>query len=247
MMDRVFSVEFQPLTLRDDSFAADGSYTMGTIPTDYRPIRIQGQPNVYWFSEHKLDLSGYAMHDLTVYFRNSFEQRGGHTSQQWRVDAPQDPLTSFDANFIETTILSSVPMSEANLLAAVLTAPGFIPTHAPTLDYGNFDRTHIIHGTSLLWGIDSTFGADVFTADGAAYNRVIQANDFSSLEPTAADCIYCYRVVYLSQSYTPQARNGLTFVALPAKRVILNATTEQEPDLEYLMRLKRSYELANQV
>ena len=246
-MDRVFTVEFAPLLLTNDGVASDGSYTMGTTPTDYRPIAIPGQPKTYWMSEHKLDLSGYVRDDLTVFFRNSFEQRGGLTSVQWRVDNQNSPITAFDANFIETTILSTVPMSDINLGLAVLTRPGFIPVHATGLDYGNFDRTHIIHGTSLLWGVDATFGADVFTADGAASNRVIQADDFSSLEPTAADCIYCYRVIYLSQSYTPSARHGLTSVGVPAKRVILNATTDQEPDLEYLMRLKRSYELANQV
>ena len=246
-MDRIFTVEFAPLLLTNDDVARDGSYTMGTTPTDYRPIAIPGQPKTYWMSEHKLDLSGYARDDLTVFFRNSFEQRGGLTSVQWTVDSPADPLTAFSSNFIEATILSTVPHSDINLGLAILTKPGFIPVHATGLDYGNFDRTHIIHGTSFLWGIDATFGADVFTENGAAYNRVIQADDFSSLEPTAADCIYCYRAIYLSQSYTQQRRQGLSSVGVPAKRVILNATTDQEPDLEYLMRLKRSYELANQV
>ena len=70
-------------------------------------------------------------------------------------------------------------------------------------------------------------------------------NIFSSLEPTAADCLYCYRVAAIPTAQT--GGTGIDFVYLPPKRVILDAFTVEEPELSYMMRLKRSYELANQV
>ena len=243
-MDRVLNVEFGPLLLQDDDVASDGSYRF-TDASNYRPL--VGYAKRYWVSEQKLDLSGYTMDDLTVYFRNSFEQRSSVTSVSWQVDDSTNPLTMLDSTFLEATILTTVPMTDDNLAQAVLTAPGFIPSSYQIGQTGNFNRSQVIHGTNIWWGIDTTFGADVVTSNGTAYNRIIQSQDFSSLEPTASENIYCYRVLYFSASYTRTNEKGLTEIGIPAKRVILNCIIDEEPELEYMMRLKRSYELANQV
>jgi hypothetical protein len=246
MTNRLLTVEFSALGLEDDDILADGSYRLNPA-TDYRIVRVPSGVNLAFVSEHKLDLSGYAMEDLTMYFRSSFEQRGGITSVIWQVDDPNFPLLSAEAVFTEMTILSSVPMSDDNLVGLIYTMPGFIPFNLAGIEPGNFNRTQIIHGSQLVWGVDSTFGGESFTANGFGYSRVIQANEFSSLEPTAADCIYCYRLIVLPESYTRTSERGLTSLLIPPKRVLLDATTDKEPDIEYLMRLKRSYELANQV
>ena len=243
-MDRVLNVEFPPLFLEDNATAGDGSWLF-VEPTDYQPLRNSN--NQYWFNEMKLDLSGYTMDDLTVYFRNSFEQRGSVTGVFWDVDDPTNPIVPLNATFFETVILSSVPMSEENLFSAVVSAPGFTQYNSLAIDFGNFNRTHIIHGTNTVWGIDTTFGSDILTKNGGAYSRIIQAQDFSSLEPTASKNIYCYRILYLPASYTRTSEVGLTQVNIPAMRVLLNCMIDKESDLEYMMRLKRSYELANQV
>jgi hypothetical protein len=244
-MDRILNVEFPPLYLEDDEIAAAGEWKIvSTLETDYTPL-----PNVnkqFWFSEMKLDLSGYTRDDLTVYFRNSFEQSGTATSLQWQVDNPNNPLRGFEAVILETTILSSVPMSEDNLIATIFGGPGF--TQAPLVaEFGNFNRTHIIHGTNIWWGIDTTLASDALNANGQALGRVIQSQDFSSLEPTASENIYCYRIIYMPKAYNRNDEVGLHYVVIPAKRVILNCMIDKEADLEYMMRLKRSYELANQV
>lgn len=239
--------EFAGLFLTADNALKDGSYKQ-TNPTDYRIVTVPSGLNIAFVSEHKLDLSGYAMEDLTVYFRSSFEQRGGSTNVSWEVSSK--PVLANQVVFQEATILSSVPMSDENLVNLIYTMPGFIPFtfNFAGINPGNFDRTHIIHGSQLVWGVDSAFGGDAFSDTGNGYSRVVQANEFSSLEPTAADCIYCYRFVNLPQSYYGDSDGaGLSTVLIPPKRVLLDATTNKEPDLEYLMRLKRSYELANQV
>lgn len=245
MMDKVLCVEFPPLILEDDTTPGSTKYIQQTV-TDYTPL--PGTNDQYWVNEHKLDLSGYQLEDLTVYFRNSFEQRAAGTSVNWDVDDPANPLQPFDAAILEMTLLSTVPLTDDNLKAAVLGGPGFIRENSTTLDFGNFNRTQIIHGTNIIWSLDTSFGTLSLAASGAAYCRIIQSQDFSSLEPTASENIYCYRVIYLAEAYDRiQNLSGLTLVAVPAKRVLLNVKVDKEEQLQYMMRLKRSYELANQV
>ena len=243
-MDRILNVEFQPLRLQDDAIAGDGSWEMVSA-SDYLPL--PGTNKTFWFSEMKLDLSGYTMDDLTVYFRNSFEQRASATAVTWDVDDPTSPLKPFNATFLETTILSTVPITSDQLIAAAFSAPGFNQINIAAIDFGNFNRTHIIHGTNIFWALDTSFGADALTDKGEAYCRMIQTQDFSSLEPTAAENIYCYRLVALPLAYYREFGKGLDSLFLPASRVLLNCMIDKEADLEYMMRLKRSYELANQV
>ena len=241
MTDRLLTTEFAPLFVANSDTVA-GGYEFQTV-TDYR--KLPGVNDQYFVSEHKLDLSGYVMDDLTVYFRNSFEQTSDATTLRWTVDSGQ--LGGFSATYLEATVLSTVPMSDDNLIAMIFSSPGFIPG-IPGVDYGNFDRTHVIHGTKITWGIDFTIGSNSLAANGSGFGRVVSSSDFSSLEPTAADCIYCYRVIYLPEAYDRISYPaGFSSVYVPAKRVLLNSMTAAEPDLEYMMRLKRSYELANQV
>jgi hypothetical protein len=243
-MNRVLNVEFPPLVLEASSIIPEGWQFITGAGSDYRAI--EGYNDQIWVNESKLDLSGYVMDDLTVYFRNSFEQKAFTYDAEWEVDGTA--LTPFSAVVIEATILSSVPLDDTNLANSLTSSPGFISQGFLIGRMGNFNRTHIIHGTNIVHGLDTTFGSDLLSAAGSGFMRVIDASDYSSLEPTAADCIYCYRVFLLPNSYDRTTNvDALNVFRASAKRVILNAMTDKEPDLEYMMRLKRSYELANQV
>lgn len=243
---RILKAEFQPLYLIKDGNTTNWKFTTG-FNTDYRPV--SGTNNRYWVSENKIDLSGYAMEDLTSYFTDSFEQRGSTTSVAWELPSGggTESLNSFTSSFIEYVILTSVPFSDDNMLAFNLTAPGFSPVTSAIVNFGNFDRTHIIHGTQRLWSVDSTFSSS-FSSDGGAYCIPLQQMNFSSLEPTAADAIYCYRIIMCPNAVESADRGvGLAQIGIPPMRVLLGSVVDEEPTLEYMMRLKRSYELANQV
>ena len=67
--------------------------------------------------------------------------------------------------------------------------------------------------------------------------RTEKVSSFSSGEPTAASKLYCYRIV------VPIVDGDSTIVSVPAARFYLTGVRDEEPDLEYMMRLKRSYEL----
>ena len=228
-MDRILTVDHPSFGLA----LSGGAYTQ--FPSGFKEIN----PQVY-VHETTIDLGGYTrQEDLTVYFRNSFEQMGGTDALFWNTYDPSiDSIT-------EVNIVSSVPFTDNQLQLALVYQPGFTPFQSPvaTLDYGNFDRTHIIHGSYRLYFANSVIGSTAFGAAGLATLEPLKENIFSSLEPTAADTLYCYRVFAVPDP----TRSGITQIAMPPMRVLMSITTEKEPTLSYMMRLKRSYELANQV
>lgn len=234
-MDRTLVAEFPAFSVE---VQVDNVWTLGS--TDTRAIATQT-----YLQEMKLDLSGYVQSDLTVGFRRSFEQKGGLDRIFWLSFEPKTD------SVIELTLISSVPMSDEQLSVAWVSNPGFIPySVGGAFDWGNFNRTHIIHGRLEQYFPNSIIGSSSFTSTGNATLMHVTDNYFSSLEPTAADCLYCYRVFVApppGDAPGQQGRDGVTQLTIPAKRVILDAFTVEEPDLEYMMRLKRSYELANQV
>tara|TARA_R100000353_G_C6508590_1_gene196037 strand:- start:922 stop:1614 length:693 start_codon:yes stop_codon:yes gene_type:complete len=230
MMDKQLTVEF-PLfeqTLRSGAYET-------SLSTGYVPIHTNG--NIFKY-ETTLDLGGYTRQDdMTVYFRRSFEQLGGSDFLQWnQYDPAIDPI-------YQQTIISSVPFTDEQLVSSLLVSPSFTPYADATQDFGNFNREHIIHGHYEIKYANSVVGASSFGSSGNATLISLADNYYSSLEPTAADTLYCYRVIALPLPTQSQ----ITSAVEPAKRVIMDAYIAEEPTNEYLMRLKRSYELANQV
>jgi len=237
-VDRTLVAEFPWLIV--ESTASGGGFQFQQVyPTD---STIMSGSYQRYKQEMKIDLSGYVQSDLTVGFRRSFEQKGGIEYVEWDT---YDPNSDY---VLETVLVSSVPLNDDQLIAATSFSPGFTNPPVTGLDLGNFNRNHIIHGSYKVYYANSIVGAGAFSTAGAGTLVPVHENYFSSLEPTAADCLYCYRVFFLPPEGTIfPAANGVTNISMPALRVILDSFTVEEPDLEYMMRLKRSYELANQV
>lgn len=228
-MDRQLTVEFPPFTRN----LTLGQYVTLT-PTEYTAV---GATNNTFKCELTIDLGGYTRQDdLTVFFRRSFEQIGGIDTLTWNT---YDPATD---GILMNTIISSVPMTDDQLLYGLVVNPGFTPYSNSLQDFGNFNREHIIHGRLEYAYANSLIGSSAFGGSGNATLINLVDNYYSSLEATAADTLYCYRVIRL-----PTTSSGITFANIPAKRVILDTSVDAEPELSYMMRLKRSYELANQV
>ena len=214
------------------------------VPSEWRNFSTDTTLRAF-VHESTIDLGGYTRQDdLTVFFRSSFEQISNSYLSAYSA-SPTNPLSLVTANIIEQVIVTSVPMNDGNLEAAVLNSPGFIPPQNG-LDQGNFDRTHIIHGHYMVHTVSSTFGSMAFTEPGEAILLPIVDEYYSSLEPTAADTLYVYRIIYLTRPSISDS-TGFTYVGIPARRIMLDAMVGEESNLSYMMRLKRSYELANQV
>ena len=220
-MQRTLVAEFGPLSWLTDrdgivSPTVQGGYT-----------NLSATNTALFYEEATIDLSGYAMERKTFYPYSSFEQRNGVVLGSF------SDATTIRA-VIDTIIVSSIPLSTDQLSMSLLSAnlPGF--THPGGVPY-RLDREPLIHQNQLTYCHDST----IQTTGGSSVYRIVSNANGSSLEPTAADKLYCYRIV------TSNAKDGSALV--PSARVLLPGTITSEPKLEYMMRLKRSYELANQV
>ena len=75
------------------------------------------------------------------------------------------------------------------------------------------------------------------------YQSLERSQRFDSGQPSAADKLYSYRIIaMLTIDLDSNSR-----IEIPACRHIIAGAMGDEDDLPYMMRLKRSYELANQV
>lgn len=186
--------------------------------------------------EESIDLSGYAMEDLTFSPYASFKQIGGYTTFNDGV------------GFIRYDCISSVPMdlTELYTLVAIGGGPGFISPFPNTLALTNVNRDVVIHGDLQIYAKDVNYPGTNFMTERDSFIS-------SSLEPTAADKLYVYSVIILDAnldadpSAVPPVLPYGTYLANAPRRLVMPGRWTQEPELEYMMRLKRSYELANQV
>jgi len=189
------------------------SYTILSNEGNWR--EVSGAPGLYIASAY-FDLAGLTMDDKTLFFQ-------GAATQELK-----NP-TSFPATAGNTLqiadIMSVVPLTDSEA--------SFYPFGA------NFN---VSNSSDLTFG-QTVFGrVRVFNIDldnlAGGYSILLSDTQTGSLESTASDRIYCYRVVQYTGA---DAR----FDVFPA-RYILRADAKEEPEFEYLMRLKRSYELQNE-
>lgn len=244
-MDRVIVAETPPLSVTANRVQQQWDLT---IASEWRTFSTLTTKQ-YWVHESTIDLGGYTRQDdLTVFFRSSFEQVGGRYTVTWMA-SEQNPLSGFDSSVVEYVLVSSVPLSDSHFEQMILAAPGFTnfsydPTFVP--DQMRINRTQIIHGHIQDRAINTVTGAMELTAEGQGYVLPIVDEYFSSLEPTAADQLYVYRVFFLPRPSILDS-TGLKDILIPPRRIIMDTMVDKEAELSYMMRLKRSYELANQV
>lgn len=118
-------------------------------------------------------------------------------------------------------IMSSKPLSDADI-TPILTRANTAGTNL------TFDQTIYMRIRILNTDIDNQASGIMIP---------IFDEQLGSLEPTASDRVYCTRIVL------PSGAQG-NYFTYPV-RYILRADAKEEPEFEYLMRLKRSYELQN--
>lgn len=174
--------------------------------------------------ETQIDLSGYAMESLT-FFANGIglQDPGIYAFAPGESEGLQ--------GLIVLDIVTSVPMDLETLMLTQmndLTGPGMLGS--------------LYEFETILFGMYRFFTPNT-NITYPAYQSLVRSQRFDSGEPTAADKLYCYRVV---GTITLDLDDAST-LQIPAARQIIAGAMGDEPDLVYMQRLKRSYELANQV
>lgn len=164
-----------------------------------------------------IDLAGMSQQEKTMFFAGAGQQ-----------DLYTPLLTNQAAgdSMLMADIMCSRSLNNDEITRAVI--------------YGNFgDSDNLgIPGLTFAETIYMRYRQFVVDLDTAAWGHMVTVGDnqLGSLEPTASDRIYCYKVISLSSG-------AYTRVQVPPSRYILRAEAKTEEEYQYLMRLKRSYEL----
>ena len=167
-------------------------------------------------SETYFDLKGLAIDDKTLFPTGIVCQRGN--VGQMDGAAAGDSYIMFD-------VLTSIPIDTSSASQDIINwfnvGPGW---PGSTL---NFE--HVLYMRGQRW-----------TTDLDTNNQFpIKIDEWQSgsMSPTASDRVYSYRVVLIGLGATA------TRVITPSGRHVMQIEGKEEPTYEYLMRLKRSYEL----
>ena len=168
-----------------------------------------------FISSTYFDLAGMSQREKTLFFEAATVQE---------ILNPQHTNGAAGDSMVIVDLMSSSPLTDTELVAFYI--------------YGNFADNI---GNSLtfdqtIYGRITQYVVDLDTAAWGSFIQVSQ-NQIGSLSATASDRIYSYRVVAMGTPTTA------TRIDVLSARHLLQVKAKEEADYEYLMRLKRSYEL----
>ena len=199
--------------------------------------RVLGAPAHVLYWEGTIDLSGYVRDMKTFFPSAAFMQEGPYFSLY--ATAP----VIATGNMV-ITVVSSIPLDPLNLLLQTTTGggPGFIDLNISATGVGQQDWNTVLFAESQV----NLVNQNIPNATGIL--QPLSAEQSGSLSATASDTLYVMKMVTpFPQDGTAEERFIGNGMLVPASRVIIPGKFGIEPDVEYMMRLKRSVELANQV
>jgi hypothetical protein len=165
-------------------------------------------------SDTYFDLAGLSQREKTLFFEGATVQ--DHLNPQLVAGAAGDSIVLVD-------LMSTTSLSDTELLNFYL--------------YGNFANPNAV--LTFDQTVYARINQYVVDLDTAAWGSMIQvsSNQIGSLNATASDRIYSYRIIACGTPF-----NG-TQLDLSACRHLLRAEAKEEAEFQYLMRLRRAYEL----
>lgn len=185
-------------------------------------VPIAGSLAIGWTGT--IDLSGYARQRKTFYPHGGFSQQASSYS-------------AFDGSGQSIfTVVSTVPITPQELANMFLNASAPGMSGIPILPAGQLNYEQVMFCEYQLNLINTTLPA-------LGSCQPIERYQIGSFEATAADKLYVVKIVVPA---TVASATGTT-LTVPSCRVVLPGRMGSEPDLEYMMRLSRSVQLANQV
>lgn len=169
-------------------------------------------------SDTYFDLAGMSMREKTLFFEAATVQELVNP-----MHFQPTPGTGAGDSMVIVDLMACSPLTDAELSKFFL--------------YGNF----AFNGGPLSFAetIYARVNQYVVDLDTQAWGSFVQvsSNQLGSLEATASDRVYSYRIVYMG---TPTNADRVDVLSA---RHLLKVNAREEAEYEYLMRLKRSYEL----
>ena len=159
------------------------------------------------------DLAGMSMEEKTLFFQGAAVQSLAPPKATNGV--PGD--SAFILDLMSTSPLTDVQLSN-------YASFGNFAQPSSTLEF-----SETVYARIQIFAITQDQGP-------LTYMVITSDNQTGSMEPTASDRIYSYRLV------VPGRVQATGLVIYPARH-ILSAEAREEPDFQYIMRLKRDYDL----
>ena len=175
-------------------------------------------PGGGFISQTYFDLAGLSQREKTLFFKGATVQQLGNPTMT--SGAAGDSCQIYD-------IMTSSPLTPAEL-TVFSQAGNFAGLTGGATSGLTFDQTIYARRREYVVSVD-------LAAWGAL--QLVSDDQLGSMNPTASDRVYSYRMVIAALAGTNKT------LAVLGSRQILSAEAKEEPEFEYLMRLKRSYEL----
>lgn len=191
--------------------------------TNAYKLKSSGLPTASAFVWNStIDLASFKVQDKTFFPRDLRVQSPG-----LHLCGPDAASWNNLAGVEVMDIISSVPVTETQLLSAILNRkfPG-MP------DFPLDDQF-------IMMGKYCAYAADTNLSFPGLINLVKEAN-FGSGNPTAAEKLYCYRIVVPRSGPAPPL--DAATIEIPGTRYEIVGEAEHEDELEYIYRLRQSYE-----
>lgn len=216
--------DFVPRLLREQipngHFAmAEGQESAGSTGWDqYTEYESAGAYYKVYFGY--FDLSGYTLEQKTTFIQNVMFQNVGNN----RLSGMQSGY-----GIDECRVVSTTPIAIEDFLGTDHSS-----WNVPGTPSSNFSAQQIVSGSMYEYQMDV----------GAVVGRLYQMSNWGVGDSTAAEKLYYARALRFVRFISGEPSGGLYYATFPAVNVIVPVVIGEEPDLEYLMRLKRSIELA---
>jgi len=197
---------------------AGGAVTT-TVPNRYQKKTVATTLATALFYDSTIDLSAFFVQGRTFFPVELVTQSVG------RVDCSSPAQWNNAASVIVYDIITSAPINGQTLCDSIVEQnyPGF-PEFA-------LDNQFIMYGRLQIFAANTTNSFP-------GYMNLVQSNNFGSGKPTAAEQLFCYRVI-IPDSDSAVATGTLV---VPPTRYEFLGKTDAEDELERIYRLRQSYE-----
>lgn len=189
---------------------------------DYLEVPTAGISTCYLFRFDDFDLQGHAVDEMTVFPLQFLVQDLGEVSGV--------------AGTVERVdILSCKPLTQQDFIDSMtaLQAPGY--WQLPASPNSSFSLEDIFQGT---------YSKYQYSSDYTGLTKMCE-NSWGSGRATARNKMF-YCTVFRWLMTVPSGQAFIQF-EIPSIAYVVPSNIDQEPDLEYLMRLKRSYDVQERV
>jgi len=186
--------------------------------------------NFVWYYSEELDVSGWGAKGLT-FFPTGF-----------KVQCAPVYRALGGGYLIETTIITQSPFDVENWVNGEIGNQNRLDFSFPAINqvrgpYATRSKTPLLDREDFLGGLTTMLSTS--TQLPATLAAPVNSVEFSSLEPTATDRLYVYRIITVANS----ALQSVGQIEIPACRVILAGVPSAEKELSYIMRLVNSFKL----